>query len=62
MVSNLEPVLVPLEEGAKLLGVKRSKFYALAKEGHFRILKIGRKSVVEVAAMRAFANSIALAA
>ena len=59
MISAVEPVLVSVNEGAQLIGVKRSKFYALAKEGKFKILKMGRKSVVEVASIRTFANSIA---
>ena len=62
MISEIEPVFVPIEEGSKIIGVKRSKFYSLANEGHFKILKIGRKSVVQVAAIRAYANSIVIAA
>ena len=58
MVNTLDPILVPIDDGAKIIGVKRTKFYSIVKEGSIPLVKIGRKSLVSVEALKAYVTSI----
>ncbi|MDE2446492.1 MAG: excisionase family DNA-binding protein [Alphaproteobacteria bacterium] len=58
MVSQIEPLLVPVNDGAKIIGAGRSKFYELVAEGKIPLIKLGRKSLVSVAALKEFADSL----
>ena len=49
-----EPFAVPVPEAARLIGLGRSKFYELLKAKEIPLIKLGRRSVVPVAALRAF--------
>lgn len=53
-MTNIEPIAVPIDQGAALIGCKRSKLYELIKAGEIPLVKIGGKSVVPVAALRGF--------
>ena len=57
-----EPLAVPIPEAARLIGCGRSKFYELLKAKEIPLLKLGRKSVVPVAALRAFVIAKTVAA
>lgn len=58
MVNSVDPLLVPVNDGAKILGLGRSKFYEEAKQGRIQLVKVGRKSLVSVASLKAFADSL----
>jgi excisionase family DNA binding protein len=49
-----EPLAVPIPEAARLIGCGRSKLYQLVKAKEIPLLKLGRKSVVPLASLRAF--------
>ncbi len=51
--TTLEPILVRPEEAAKLLGLGRSKLYALLADGTLPSIKLGRAVRVPVAALAA---------
>jgi excisionase family DNA binding protein len=53
-----EKLLLTTREAARALGIGRSKFFALLKDGHFDKRKIGSKTVVTVASVRAFADRL----
>lgn len=55
--SMTEPIAVPIPEAARLIGCGRSKFYELVKAREIPLLKLGRKSVVPLAALRSFVIS-----
>ena len=50
--TSLEPEAVPVPEACRLLGVKRSKLYELLADGSLPSLKIGKKRLIRVAALR----------
>ena len=58
MVNTLERLLVPIDDGAAIIGVKRTKFYSIINDGHIPLVKIGRKSLVSVEALKAYVASI----
>jgi excisionase family DNA binding protein len=58
MINTIDPILVPIDDGANIIGVKRTKFYSIVNEGLIPIVKIGRKSLVSVESLRAYVASI----
>lgn len=62
MVNQVDPLLVPVNDGAKIIGLGRSKFYELVSEGRIPLVKLGRRSLVSVAALKEFAASLTKAA
>ena len=62
MVNTVDPILVPVNDGARIIGLGRSKFYELVAEGRLPLVKIGRRSLVSLVALQEFANSLAKAA
>jgi excisionase family DNA binding protein len=54
---ELEPLALPVEPAAALIGVKRTKLYELLKAGELPLVKIGGKSVVPLSALKAFIAS-----
>ena len=58
MVNSIDPLFVPVNDGAKIIGAGRSKFYELVAEGKIPLVKLGRKSLVSVAALKEFAESL----
>ncbi len=58
MVNNIEPLFVSINDGAKILGLGRSKFYEEAKKGNIQLVRMGKRSLVSVASLKAFADSL----
>lgn len=58
MVNSIDPLFVHVNDGAKIIGAGRSKFYELVAEGKIPLVKLGRKSLVSVAALKEFAASL----
>lgn len=58
MVSNIKPLLVPLNDGFRVIGVGRTKGYQLIDEGKIQMVKVGKKSLVVVASLEAFADNL----
>lgn len=62
MVNEIQPYFVAVNDGAKYVGVRRSTFYKLVAEGKIPLVKLGRRSLVPVAALREFADQLVKAA
>jgi excisionase family DNA binding protein len=58
MINNVDPLLVPINVGAKLIGLGRSKIYELVFQKKLPLVKIGRRSLIPVPALREFADSL----
>ena len=58
MVSNIKPLLVPVNDGLKVIGVGRTKGYQLIDEGKIQMVKVGKKSLLVVASLEAFADNL----
>jgi len=52
----MDPITVSVDEARKALGIGRTKFYELVGEGRLKTLKIGRRTLVLVASIRALAD------
>ncbi len=50
--SPTEPLVVSVNEGRRLAGIGRTKFYELIHEGQVRTVTIGRRRLVFVASIR----------
>lgn len=53
-----EPLLVTLNEACRLLGIGRTKAYGLIDSGHLTARKLGVRTLVEAASIRAFAAKL----
>jgi len=58
MASTVEPLFLPLNEGFKVISVGRTKGYQLIDEGKITMVKVGKKSLVSVASLKAFADAL----
>ena len=60
MICNTEltPIIAPIARAVTLSGISRSTIYRLAGEGRIRILKIGRTSLVDMASVWAFIETL----
>jgi excisionase family DNA binding protein len=54
----IERLAVTIEEAQQMLGVQRTKVYALLGEGKLTAHKIGRRTVVSVASIRSFVATL----
>lgn len=52
-----EPITVSIVTAASMLGISRSKFYELMDTGEIETIKIGRRSLIPVSALRAFVET-----
>jgi excisionase family DNA binding protein len=52
-----EPLAVPISEACRLIGCGRSKFYQLLNDKHIALIKLGRRSLVPMSALRAFIDA-----
>jgi predicted DNA-binding transcriptional regulator AlpA len=59
-VSNL-PVLIPMPDAPKLLGLSRSALYRTAGEGRLKIVKLGKSSFIDRDSALAFIASLSTA-
>lgn len=58
----LKPILVPLyPDGARAIGVGKTKVFELAASGVLRTVKVGRKRMVAVAELESFPERLAAA-
>ncbi len=57
-MADLEPILVSVTQGARLLGCGRSVLYVHMASGAIRSVKLGRKRLVDVASLKHFAASV----
>jgi excisionase family DNA binding protein len=49
----LEPVATSVNDAAKALSLGRTSIYALIKEGRLEKIKLGRRTLITVASIRA---------
>lgn len=56
MMNNLEPLLVDTKTACYLLGIKRTSLFLALKNGLLVRKKAGRKSLVTMESIRAFAD------
>jgi len=52
------PLLVPVEDAFRALGIGRTKGFALIRDGHLIARKIGSRTVVEAESIRSFAAAL----
>lgn len=57
MQHRIDPIAVPVTDGARLIGCGRSKLYELIRAGEIPLVKIGGKSVVPFESLRSFINN-----
>jgi len=53
----IEPIAVPINDACRVLSIGRTKLYHLAAAGELPLVKIGRRTLVPVAALRAFVDA-----
>ena len=54
MNTTATPAMVPLPRAPAVFGLSRSGLYRLAAEGRVRMVKIGARTLVDAASVRAF--------
>jgi excisionase family DNA binding protein len=52
----MEPICTSINETARALGVGRTKIYELINAGQLETVKIGRRTLVRIASIRAIAE------
>ena len=52
--ANLAPEMVPLPRAPHVFGLSRSGLYRLAAEGRIKMVKMGARTLVDAASVRAF--------
>lgn len=57
-IGPVSPVLCSVKEGMAAIGVCRASFYKEVRAGRIRVRKYGKRSLVETASLRAFAESL----
>ena len=55
----MEPLNVSIKVTAQTLGCGRSKTYELINAGHLETVKLGTRTLVRVASIKAFSDSLA---
>ena len=59
---DVPPLLVSVTEGARVIGVGKSKFYELVGKKKIKVVKLGRRTLVSVAVLQEFVTSATEAA
>jgi excisionase family DNA binding protein len=54
----MEPINISIIDAAKALGIGRSKTYELINAGHLETVKLGTRTLVRVASIKAFSDSL----
>lgn len=54
---GIEPLNVSISDAARILGCGRSKTYELIRENRITVIKLGRRTLVPVSALRAFVET-----
>ncbi len=57
--TNVEPLLVGIEDAARIIGLGRSKTYELIREGTIPVLHIGRSVRVPLEELRRYVQRLA---
>ena len=55
----MDPINLSIIDAARTLGVGRSKLYELINAGQLDTVKLGTRTLVRVASIRAFSDSLA---
>ena len=55
----MDPINLSIIDAARALGVGRSKLYELVNAGQLDTVKLGTRTLVRVASIRAFSDSLA---
>lgn len=56
-MSNMEPLVLGVKEAAAYIGLSKSRIYELISEQQIEARKLGGRTVVPVASLRAFVES-----
>lgn len=56
--SALEPLLISIAEAAEALGLGKTSIYALIEARKLERLKIGRRTLIKLASIRQFMDSL----
>lgn len=51
---RIQPLTVRIKEACRLTGIGRSKLYALIKEGHIEVIKVGSITLIPMRSLNAF--------
>lgn len=54
----MDPINLSIIDAARTLGVGRSKLYELINDGQLETVKLGTRTLVRVASIRAFSDSL----
>jgi excisionase family DNA binding protein len=54
--TNMEPLVISINDTAKALGVGRSSIYSLIKDGRLESIKIGRRTLLTTASINRLAQ------
>jgi predicted DNA-binding transcriptional regulator AlpA len=54
---NLKPITITIDNGLKLSGLGRTKFYQLINEGTIKTITIGRRRLVVYSSLEALTNA-----
>jgi hypothetical protein len=57
-VSPTAPLLLPVPEALRRVGLGRTRFYELARAGHFDCRKAGRRTLVTTESLDRFAAAL----
>ncbi|MCX8133644.1 MAG: helix-turn-helix domain-containing protein [Roseococcus sp.] len=58
MIRDSLPLLVPMAEAPKVLGLSRSALYRAAARGEIAVRKLGRSALVDTASVLAFIEGL----
>jgi excisionase family DNA binding protein len=59
MHAPLRPLLVPIDEARRLLGIGRTKVYGLIADGRLRAVRIDRRTLIRFADLEKLAEPLA---
>lgn len=54
----MDPINLSIIDTARVLGIKRSKTYELINAGYLETVKLGTRTLVRVASIKAFSDSL----
>ena len=57
-MNTMQPLAVSVSEAGTLLGVKRTSVYKAVRRGDIKLLKIGRRSLIQTQSIRSYVDSL----
>jgi excisionase family DNA binding protein len=54
---HIEPMVLGVKDAATFIGLSRSRLYELIADGHIEARKLGARTVVPTASLRAFVDA-----